>query len=324
MTQHKSDAQIRQEARQWLVVLNDADTTDEEKRDFELWFNRGEREKQAWERAKGLWSRLDDLAPALIISPPAEKPVQAANDTGTSRITRRRMITGAAATVVGMASGGSYLLTHPEIFADHRTGISASKTVTLADGSLVELARSSAISVSWSPQARRITLHEGEALFTARHDPLRPFIVNAGPAVTQTAGAKFDVNRLDDTTLVTAIEHELTVAPPSGGILLTAGQQMRCMTDGAQGPLTVDTASILGWRNGRIVADGMRLADLTTELSRYRRGRILLTESRLRNLPVTVALDANDPDAALDILAGSLRLRIRHFTPWLVTLSAAS
>ncbi len=323
MTHPKSDAQIRQEARQWLMVLNDADVTEDEKHDFTLWLNQGDREKRAWERATGMWSRLDDLAPALTPTPTKEKPV-AANDAGSFRVTRRRMITGAAAAVVGVASGGSYLLTHPEVFADYRTGTRAGKTVTLADGSLVELARSSAISVSWSPQARRITLHDGEALFTARHDPSRPFIVDAGPAVTQTAGAVFDVNRLGDATLVTAIEHELTVTPPLGGIVLTAGQQMRCAPGETLGPLAVDTASILGWRNGRIVADGMRLVDLTTELSRYRRGRIFITDSRLRDLPVTAALDARNPDAAIETLAGSLRLRVRHFTPWLVTLSAAS
>lgn len=324
MTHPKSDAQIRQEARQWLMVLNDADATEDEKRDFALWLKQSDREKQAWERAKGLWSRLDDLAPALAPATTMAKPATAANDTGSFRPTRRRMITGAAAAVVGMASGGSYLLTHPEIFADHKTGTDAGKTVTLADGSLVELARSSAISVSWSPQARRITLHEGEALFTARHDPLRPFIVDAGPAMTRTAGGIFDVNRLNDTTVVTTIAHELTVTPPQGGILLTAGQQMRCAAGGAQGPLAVETASVLGWRNNRIIADGMMLSDLTTELSRYRRGRILITDARLRALPVTAALDATDPDAAIETLAASLRLRVRHFTPWLVTLSAAS
>ncbi|MFT8643147.1 FecR family protein [Gluconacetobacter sp.] len=323
MTHPKSDAQIRQEARQWLMVLNDADVTEDEKHDFTSWLNQGDREKQAWERATGMWSRLDDLAPALTPTPTKEKPV-AANDAGSFRVTRRRMITGAAAAVVGVASGSSYLLTHPEVFADYRTGTRAGKTVTLADGSLVELARSSAISVSWSPQARRITLHDGEALFTARHDPSRPFIVDAGPAVTQTAGAVFDVNRLGDATLVTAVEHELTVKPPRGGIVLTAGRQMRCAPGETLGPLAVDTASILGWRNGRIVADGMRLADLTTELSRYRRGRIFITDSRLRDLPVTAALDARNPDAAIETLAGSLHLRVRHFTPWLVTLSAAS
>ncbi|MFT8775224.1 MAG: FecR domain-containing protein [Gluconacetobacter liquefaciens] len=321
MMDEDDQAPARQEALHWLAILNDADTSEDDRRAWAAWLAQGETQQRAWANATMLWSRLDALAPERgpgVIAPPI------ANDPGPCRLSRRQWMGTAAAAVTGIVAGGGYVATHPELFADYRTGIDTSRTIALADGSTVELARSTALSVSWSPRMRHMTLHAGQALFDARYDPHRPFLVTAGGAVMRTDAALFDVNHLTDSTLVTTIRDEVTVTPPVGGIRLAASQQVRCANGSAAGPTTVDPAFVLAWRDNRLVADGMPLADFVTELSRYRRGRILIMGPRLKALPVTAAVSVTDPDAAIATIAASLRLRVRHYTPWLVTLSPIS
>ena len=60
---------------------------------------------------------------------------------------------------------------------------------------------------------------------------------------------------------------------------------------------------------------------MVADLERCRGGRIILTDSRLRALPVTAVFDVRQTDAALDTIAGILPIRLHRMTDWLVVLS---
>ena len=73
------------------------------------------------------------------------------------------------------------------------TATGESRTVTLADGSQVNLSGGSAIGVDITSEERRVRLLSGEAFFDVAHDAARPFTVEAGEARIVVLGTAFDV-----------------------------------------------------------------------------------------------------------------------------------
>ncbi len=63
----------------------------------------------------------------------------------------------------------------------------------LADGTLVELKKGSAVEARFDSQRREINLIKGEAHFSVTKDRLRPFIVHAGGASFRAIGTAFNV-----------------------------------------------------------------------------------------------------------------------------------
>jgi transmembrane sensor len=53
--------------------------------------------------------------------------------------------------------------------------------------------------------ARRVTVHDGQALFDVAHDSARPFLITAGDETVRVVGTKFDVRRRDGQLTVTVL-----------------------------------------------------------------------------------------------------------------------
>lgn len=95
----------------------------------------------------------------------------------------------------------------------YTTGIGEERSLTLADGSVIELNAESRIRVSYQTNTREVELLSGEALFKVFHNPSRPFVVESGAAIIRDLGTVFDVYRKPRGTTVTVIEGQVTVGP---------------------------------------------------------------------------------------------------------------
>ncbi|WP_241063830.1 FecR family protein [Achromobacter xylosoxidans] len=62
---------------------------------------------------------------------------------------------------------------------------------------------------------------------------------------------------------------------------MAAGQELRYDGQRVMPPVAADTEAVTAWRRGWLVFDRVPLADVVEELNRYRRGRLVLLNSRL-------------------------------------------
>jgi transmembrane sensor len=302
-----------EEALRWLVVLRDPSADDAERRAFERWRAVDPAHEAAWQRAQAVWQRADILAPYLKDRRSARPP------SGRRRWLRAAAV-GAVAIPAGVLLAGSGLLS--DLLADFRTAAGERRTFALADGSNVELAGASALSVSFDGRSRRLRLVEGEAFFDVAPEPGRPFIVEAGGGRTQALGTAFDVKLGDRSVLVAVSTHKVAVSlRGEAPTIVEQGRMVRYTAAGIEPAQAADLRAVEAWRRDRLVFHDAPLGDVIADLQRCRGGRILLTDGWLRDLKVTAVFDARQVDAALATIASTLPIRLHRFTDWLVVLS---
>jgi transmembrane sensor len=220
----------------------------------------------------------------------------------------------------GCRTGGSAAVA-AGFFADHSTAVGERRKLTLEDGSTVELAGSSSLSVDFSAEARRVVLHDGEAFFDVVRDGTRPFVVQAADGSSQALGTSFDVKRQGTEVTVAVVEHAVAVSSAGNRVVVEQGQQIRYGTRRLGKVGEADLARVEAWRRDRLIFHETPLGEVIADLERYRGGRIVMTDARLRDIPVTAVFDARQADAALDTIASSLAIRLRRVTGLLVVLS---
>ncbi|TNM63023.1 FecR family protein [Aliirhizobium smilacinae] len=207
--------------------------------------------------------------------------------------------------------------------ADVITGTGQQQSVTLADGSIVEMNAESAIAIHLSQSQRRISLLRGEAFFQVAADPTRPFVVEAGAGTTTALGTAFDINLTQQGTKVVVTEHAVMVAPEDGDRAhrLQEGEQISYDLDGhlyTAAAADIDTAT--AWRQGRIIFDNSPLSSVVEQIDRYIPGRIVIAQSYLADRRISGSLDLARPDTALDAFANAIGIRITRLGPYLTIL----
>jgi transmembrane sensor len=95
------------------------------------------------------------------------------------------------------------------------TEVGQRSTVTLRDGSSVELNAKTRVKVNFTETRRSVELVDGQALFHVAKNPHRPFIVRAGNREIVAIGTAFDVRVDADYLRVTLIEGKVAVSTQS-------------------------------------------------------------------------------------------------------------
>ena len=175
--------------------------------------------------------------------------------------------------------------------------------VALEDGSRIELAPHSSLSVGGSEQ-ERIAL-DGGAWFDIRHDPSRPMVIRAGDLAISDIGTVFDVQATGDQVRVEVSEGEVSVASQALAqpVRLAAGRGLRY--DAAAGRAVsapVDKGEVGEWRVGRLTYAAAPLRLVTADLSRYAGVEIELGRG-LADRQFSGTLAIGDGEAALQDLA---------------------
>lgn len=233
---------------------------------FTQWLEADPAHRAAFDEIALLDRRVDERREALAhILPP--EPVVAA------RPRRRGLWAG------GIAAGLALAVAVPQLFftaapgADYRTEPGKPRDIALADGSRIALAGGSHLHVAGAQQDR-LTL-EGRAYFDIPHRPGRTMTIEAGGQSISDIGTRFDVLATGDMLRVGVAEGVLSVKPASGStaIHLSAGRQLVVQGNrGETGP--TDPGGIGGWRQGRLVYEGVPLALVVADLQHYGHKRL--------------------------------------------------
>jgi transmembrane sensor len=122
----------------------------------------------------------------------------------------RRPFFAAAAVAFAVVIGGA-VWWQANRYPLYSTDSGERRSITLADGSTVDLNARSKLRIEFSSAERRVELLDGQALFQVAKDKQRPFIVHSGDATVRAVGTQFDVYRKDSGTTITVLEGRVAV-----------------------------------------------------------------------------------------------------------------
>jgi transmembrane sensor len=323
----------------WLVRRADGLTPDET-REYQAWLAASPANRAAIRKAQ----LVDELLRELPQSAPEFAPVAARRST----VPASWRWLAAAAGVAALVAAGFFLWPAPPPAAPsaepvvYAAGSDEARRVTLADGSVVEIARNSSIRVAFTPEVRLVVLEGGQARFSVAKNPHRPFIARAARVSVQAIGTIFNVAVEPAGVQVYVTEGKVQVkklvepgpaaraVPPEEQSVefpnLAAGEGAIIPTKSADdlpsasaGPQTVAAAfadaSAPAGLEWRLFFANTRLADVATEFNRRNRTQIVIEDPTLGEREVGGNFRADQPEAFVRLLQNGRDVVVDRRTP---------
>jgi transmembrane sensor len=297
----QSEQVRRQAAADWLARLAAPDLDETGLADFDAWLSDAANAR-AFDEALGVTLEYQAAAWAVIEgvnARPARRPAAA----------RGWLIAGglAAAATIAIA------LTPMSLFAPQAVAYDTAKgqhrTLTLADGSTVDLNAGSRLQVSLGARERRVVMGEGEAVFDVAHDPARPFVIAAGDRNVRVIGTRFDVRRRDG-KLSVAVERGLVEVDPADGapgrgFRLHPGQRLDHLEGAPDAKLSaVEPLQVEAWKTGRLIFRDQLLGDIIADVNQqFAASPIVIDDPALAQTKVSGVLVLDDQAAVIRRLA---------------------
>jgi len=329
-----SQQHIAAEAAEWFVRLNDPDEAPGLREEFTQWALRSPEHLEEFLAVSRVWgdagqatSSKEALIAAALDEQQTDNVVALRSQAGElnpgrrsasvdAAQTSRRMLSWrvgklAAAAALLLAVGvGTWLTVDRWIdLWPIRTAIGEQRSVTLGDGSVVDINTDSEVRVDLRGVERRLTLVRGEARFKVAKNSRRPFLVVTPQAIIHALGTVFNVRAEGHDTAVAVLEGEvelrrLTPEAPLDEVKqveLRAGQQAMVRPDGRilpnEGP---PLERVAAWTERHLVFHNESLAVVVAEFNRYHRKPIRIESSDLAGLKVSGTFDSSDQSSLVE------------------------
>lgn len=319
------DPRILDQAADWLMRLQDSHLTEAERAAFDTWKQDNPEHLRAWHLAESLLSKLDDV-PAAIALPALTQADKI------KRETMSRLAWLVAIVPIGWLTWR--FVPKPARYyawtAAYRTATGERHHLHLEDGSHVHLNTATAIDVMFDTQQRRIQLRSGEILVQTAKDPnttKRPFVVTTAEGQLEALGTRFTVRQEEDQTHMAVFEGAVRIIPkdnPQAQHVIASGQQVTFTSTSVHAQLPVDSSEA-AWKDGMLLVDDMRLADVATLLARYRNGFIQCLPE-VAELRISGAFPVDNTDQALQMLTSTYQIgmtsRLRGY--WVTLIPSES
>jgi transmembrane sensor len=283
--QEQDARNIRARAAKWVIEGAREDWNEANRAELDAWLGQSPAHMVAYLRAGAAWSRADRLGALRTLAP---------KEDGHSRPWISGFfgkVLAALAILVASGAGAAFYLfgPHQTIYS---TALGAHRSITLADGSQIELDTDTTIKATVTSHEKRISLDKGEAYFQVKHDASRPFIVMAGDHRLIDLGTKFlvrrDANDLRVTVLEGRVKLEAVEGNPQHTVTLTAGDMAIATANSiwTQRESASQLTNELGWRHGMLVFDNTTLADAVTEFNRYNREKLVVVGANAERMTI--------------------------------------
>ncbi|NNM77988.1 hypothetical protein HJG53_13855 [Sphingomonas sp. ID1715] len=287
----------RKMSARWLVRMHGPDAF-RWRGHFEAWRQDDPENARTYDRQLRIWSaapRLDAAEPVPALARPILPYAMAAS------------VLAVAAGVIATALWSTRAAAPLQIVANG----AGPRTVQLADGSDVVLARGSELQVAFDQRFRRLALTRGRMRLRLQHEQ-RPGLLRAGSALVRSAAASIDVSVGQGMTRVIVLDGELQLARyeegEEAGVKLKPGE----LADVGNGstPITPRRArpSDLNWSKSMISFDDAPLAEVLADANALSMTPIALADSALGVQRVTGAYLMGDNEGLARSLAASLDL----------------
>lgn len=300
---------LREQAADWLVRKS-ADNWDAQlQRQLDAWLAASEYHRAAYWRLEAAWNEAIRLA-ALRHTPRRGAALRRI-------LTPRALKAAAAGVLLSIAGAGTYqYLSTPsvQIFA---TPVGGHRTLTLPDGTIIELNTDTVVSLASNLSKREASLIRGEAYFEIAHDARHPFIVTIGEHRVTDLGTKFLINRTSKTLKVALFEGRARL--DAGGS--DAVQRSTELSPGEIATLTQDSMSVttqpsqklsneLSWREGLLIFDGTSLVDAVSDFNRYNVEKIVVRDPSVMRMRINGTFPVHSRQEFVDVAKAVFGLRV--------------
>ncbi len=310
------DRRTLEAAATWYVQLNDGVVDEARIQAWQQWLVADPLHGEAWARVEALqrqWARV----PAQV--------ARSSLDAGQAQRREVLKILGVLLVAGGCVWQVGTPLSDYGLFAQQKTGVRERRSLTLEDGSQLELNADTAVDVRFDGQLRLIHLYRGEILVqTAKDFRQRPFVVETTDGRIRALGTRFSVRQMAGQTRVGVLQSAVEIRPrlhPERLVRLDAGQQASFDHEHAA-PARALPADSTAWVQGMLSVNEWRLGEFAEELGRYRPG-VLRCAEEVRGLSISGAFRIDDTDAVLENLARTLPVRVRYLTRYWVSIEPA-
>lgn len=309
-------SRVIDEAADWLARMHSNELSDAERNAWEQWLKQSAEHQRVWKNAERLADQFNRLEPKLgmfVLDRPRE-------------LASRRRFLGAIATSlfipVATWFGVQYYQTNQANF--YRAATGEHREIILADRSIVVLNTATELKVNFDNLQRLLEHGTGEIFVRTAPDSHalpRPFVVETDNGRMRALGTEFVVRHRDTSTHLSVLEGavEITTRDSQSRKIVASGHAVN-FTARSIGAITPIQSGAGAWRNGVLYAQGMRLAEFTKELARYRPG-LLHCNPAIADLQVTGAFRLTDTNAVLRLLADTLPVTIDARTSYWVTIN---
>lgn len=342
-------------AAEWLVTLSDPDCNDDDRREFVAWLRRSNLHVEEFLRISQLTQELagsrawprdsiadliekarsvdSDQVPRLatagdpLIAPAEYNRARPPYPVQRWRGTRVAL---AASIVVGVLLVGVVTEMFDWGSKTYTTNVGEMRSITLEDGSVVELNTRSKLRARFTAAERDVSLLAGEAIFKVAKNPQRPFRVWSRQTEIVAVGTEFNVDAHNSRTVVTVLEGRVrvtnsmstTTGTTSGGtstaaqpIELGSGEQAVVSKHHAPQRVAVpDTIRVTAWTERRLIFEDTSLADVAAEFSRYNERAIRILGTALASKRITGTFNATDQASFVEFLRTHAGVRVREDT----------
>ena len=242
----------------------------------------------------------------------------------TGRRRRRGWVIAACASllVATILAGGGWWALDESPAQTYAASADATRTVELADGSMIQLDLGSAIDVRFDERQRRIELLHGAVVVDVGKDPGRPLLVTVGDHVLQDIGTVFDVRRDGQDTAVTVIHGRVMVwdqphtwlsrinrrftgTAITGNVVadLGSGQQVRLGKHGGGQVSAADIARVTDWLPATLSFQRSTVGEVARRFNAYTTTPLVIEDERVAATLISGVFHARDEDAFVAYLA---------------------
>ncbi|GAB2507581.1 FecR family protein [Microbulbifer agarilyticus] len=325
----------------WIARLRSDSVSDADRRAFASWMSDDSANRQAFDEMAELWGDLGALShmPLNELYPesvPTNETASVKNPS--SRKTEpasgwnlpQWLLGGgavAACLTVALWVGNQWLQQAPASQQVYATAVGETRTVSLADGSQVQLNTNSELVVTFSRDERRTQLLRGEAYFDVARQTARPFTVAAGEANIRVLGTQFNVERNRSNTRVSVTGGVVAVSEArtaSGlqpeSVKLTRNQKVSVTGSGLSDISRTSADEALDWTRGQLVFDRTPLSEALEELNRYLNVPAAAAPT-VGDRTLSGTFELADPESTLSAIATALDLNQDQSDPNLTLLS---
>lgn len=289
------------EAMRWLLHIRDNSVTEGDLADWTHWYESDPNNKAAFDQMQSFWMGSGALAAgpegAARIRRLLEHELHAHAGETAARSSRRYHLALAASLAALIIVGGVLLRLHQRL-AGQLTNVSLVRETVLPDGSRVELAPRSFLTVRYTPTERWVELRGGEAYFSVVHNSTRPFIVSVHDIQVRDVGTTFNIRDGGGQTVVTVATGAVDVyskqpmiAPDSHslltGIRVTAGRELTWNHRSPPVLTQADPRRTLAWRHGRLDYIDEPLSGVIADVNRYLAHPVLIKDRSAGELAFT-------------------------------------
>ena len=300
MTAGSRDQDRWADAAGWVVRLQADDLAQADALAFDTWLQADPRNAAAYDAALATSREIDANAGAVRLGLRARR--------SPAKPLRRGLVAAGALAAAAVVAAVVVPAMLPAATSAYATGPGEHRSVSLADGSRIDLNGATHLSVTLARRERQVTMDEGQAVFDVSRDARRPFLIAVGDRTVRVVGTEFDVRHRGGRLSVTVTRGTVEVSPAATAqgqaFRLHPGQRLEHQEGAATARvMAAAPEQALGWRSGRLVYRDQPLSVVVADLNAQFDRPIRLDDPALAATPISGVFIVDNEDAVVRRLA---------------------